>query len=123
MRCDAPTAGRAAGLGRTTSLQVDCQPVVSPSAMTTRGPWKRFGGDSATGTGDDGRMTQPLRILTKTELAHEADVAIDEVDELVVAHILRPDADGCFDAVDVPRIRLAHALREGGITPDDLRWA
>jgi adenylate cyclase len=53
----------------------------------------------------------------------EADVAAPEVDELVAARVIRPDDDGLFDALDVPRVRLAHALREGGITPDDLRWA
>ena len=68
-------------------------------------------------------MTQTLRILTKTELAHEADVGPAEVDELVAAGILRPDPNGDFVAFDVPRCRLAHAMREGGITPDDLRWA
>ena len=68
-------------------------------------------------------MTTGARILTKVELAREADVDATEVDELVVAGILRPDADGQFAALDVPRVRLAHALREGGITPDDLRWA
>lgn len=71
---------------------------------------------------DDVRMTQALRILTKAELTREADVDAGEVDELVAAGILRPDPDGDFEAVDVPRVRLAHALREGGIMPDDLRW-
>ena len=33
------------------------------------------------------------------------------------------DPDGLFVALDVPRVRLAHALREGGITPDDMAWA
>ena len=68
-------------------------------------------------------MTPPPRILTRAELAREADVDAGEIDELVAAGILRPDPVGDFAAVDVPRIRLAHALREGGITPDDLRWA
>jgi adenylate cyclase len=68
-------------------------------------------------------MTDALRILTKDELAREADVVATEVDELVAAGILRPDPDGNLGAIDVPRVRLAHALREGGITPDDLRWA
>jgi hypothetical protein len=69
------------------------------------------------------RVTAALRILTKGELAREADVDAAELDELVAAGILRPDPDGDFAALDVPRVRLAHALREGGITPDDLRWA
>jgi adenylate cyclase len=74
-------------------------------------------------SGDDVAMTTEARILTKAELAREADVDPAEVDELVAAAILRPDPDDNFAALDVPRVRLAHALREGGITPDDLRWA
>jgi adenylate cyclase len=68
-------------------------------------------------------MADEPRILSDTELAHEADVALAEIVELVAAGILRPDADGHFNALDVSRVRLARALREGGITPDDLRWA
>ena len=68
-------------------------------------------------------MTDEPRILTRAELAREADVDPGEVDELVAAEVLRPQPGGQFAAVDVPRVRLAHALREGGITPDDLRWA
>ena len=67
-------------------------------------------------------MRTEARILTMAELAREADVDPEEVDELVAAGILRPD-DGRYTALDVPRVRLAHALREGGITPDDLRRA
>ena len=68
-------------------------------------------------------MTPEPRFLTMGELVREADVNAGEVDDLVVAGILRPDAEGRFAALDVPRVRLAHALREGGITADDLRWA
>lgn len=67
-------------------------------------------------------MSDP-RTLTRDDLAREADVDATEVDELVAAEVIRPRPDGLFEAVDVPRVRLAHALREGGITPDDLRWA
>ncbi len=68
-------------------------------------------------------MTDETRTLTKAELAREADVDAREVDDLVTAEVLRPRPDGLFEAIDVPRLRLAHALREGGITPDDLHWA
>ena len=68
-------------------------------------------------------MTDMPRILSRSQLAREADVVVEEVDALVAAGVLRPDADGRFAAIDVSRVRLAHALREGGITPDDLRWA
>jgi adenylate cyclase len=68
-------------------------------------------------------MTTVGRILTKADVAREADVDPGEVDELVAAGILHPDPAGKYAALDVPRVRLAHALREGGITPEDLRWA
>ena len=45
------------------------------------------------------------------------------IDELVAVGVLVQDPEGRFVAVDVSRVKLAHALREGGITPDDMLWA
>jgi adenylate cyclase len=68
-------------------------------------------------------MAVTPRTLTREQLAREADVPPDHVDELVAANIVQPDSDGRFDATDVSRVRLARALRGGGITADDIRWA
>lgn len=68
-------------------------------------------------------MGATSRLLTRSELAREADVPAEFVDELVAAGILYPDADRRFDATDVSRVRLARALHGGGITVDDIRWA
>ena len=73
--------------------------------------------------GDDGDMASEARYLTQAELAREADVEPAEIDELVAVGVLGRDAEGRFVAVDVARVRLAHALREGGITPEDMLWA
>ena len=68
-------------------------------------------------------MASETRYLTQAELAREADVEPAEIDELVAVGVLARDPEGRYVAVDVSRVRLAHALREGGITPDDMVWA
>src|SRR4249919_551311 len=68
-------------------------------------------------------MVATPRTLTRAELAREADVPPEQIDELVAANILHPDIDDRFEATDVSRVRLARALRGGGITADDIRWA
>ena len=68
-------------------------------------------------------MVSETRYLTQAELAREADVEPAAIDELVAVGVLVKDPEGRFVAVDVSRVKLAHALREGGITPDDMLWA
>ncbi len=68
-------------------------------------------------------MTSEPRFLTHADLAREADVQPAEIDELITAGVLVRDPEGRFEAVDISRVRRAHALREGGITPDDMLWA
>ncbi|MFL5674932.1 MAG: MerR family transcriptional regulator [Chloroflexota bacterium] len=68
-------------------------------------------------------MTTPPRPLAAAELAHEAGVPIDEVEELAAAALLRADRDGHYSATDVYRLRLVRSLRDGGITVDDIGWA
>jgi adenylate cyclase len=63
------------------------------------------------------------RHLTPDELALEAGVARQYVDELAAAGAIERDRDGNHHADDVRRVRLAWALRQGGIGGDDLLWA
>jgi len=73
-------------------------------------------------------MTEPprdaaARLLTPDELALEAGVAPDYVDQLTAAGAIERDERGNHHADDVRRVRLAWALEQGGIGSDDLMWA
>jgi adenylate cyclase len=71
-------------------------------------------------------MSEPpvaRRLLTREELALEAGVAPEFVDELVASGTITRDPDGRHPADDVRSVRLTWALRQGGIGSDDLQWA
>ncbi len=63
------------------------------------------------------------RKLTAEGLAQEADTNPGYVRRLVESGAIRPDADGLHDPGDVPRVRLAQALADGGVDVDGLTWA
>ena len=60
------------------------------------------------------------RRLTSEQLALEAGTTLEAVSRLVDGGMLQRDADGRHDIGDVPRVRLATALAEGGVDLDDL---
>jgi len=60
------------------------------------------------------------RTLTTVEVAREAGTRVDLVDRLVEAGAIHPDAEGMLAEADIPRVRLAIALAEGGIDLDSL---
>jgi len=67
-----------------------------------------------------GRST---RLLTPDELSAEAGATPEYVEELRAGGVLEWDADGRHSADDVRLVRLALALKGGGIDTDDLTWA
>lgn len=60
------------------------------------------------------------RRLTSEQLALEAGTSAEAVARLIDGGMLQRDADGLHAIEDVPRVRLATALAEGGIDFDDL---
>jgi class 3 adenylate cyclase len=63
------------------------------------------------------------RRLSAARLAAEAGVDVADVQRLVQAGALHPDAGGRHAAEDVLQIRLIQALAEGGVGLDDVVWA
>ena len=66
---------------------------------------------------------QPTRKLTAERLALEAGTDPEYVRRLIDAGAVHPDADGLLDVDDVPRVRFARVLAEGGVDVDGLMWA
>jgi adenylate cyclase len=69
------------------------------------------------------RFAGEPRLLTADQLAIEAGSTPEYVDELTAAGMLEREVDGRHRAGDVRLVRLALALRGGGIETDDLVWA
>lgn len=56
--------------------------------------------------------------LTRDELAAEADISPERVDDLVRIGVLQPEPDGSFDPADVVRARIVDAYEGAGIGLD-----
>jgi adenylate cyclase len=63
------------------------------------------------------------RRLTRDDLALQARVPPEYVDELVAAGVIAGSDDGSHSPDAIREVRLAWALRQGGIASDDLLWA
>jgi adenylate cyclase len=70
---------------------------------------------------DDGEPSQPT--LTIDELAREAGTSRVYIESLIEAGAVVAAPDGSHDIEDVPRVRLASALADGGFDPDYLMAA
>jgi adenylate cyclase len=71
----------------------------------------------------DGVTDADSRGLTIGQVAEQAGVTAEAVNELIEVGALHPDASGLLATADVPRVRLAAALAEGGIDAKNLMWA
>jgi adenylate cyclase len=71
----------------------------------------------------DGDVGASPSRLTATQLALEAGASSEYVRRLAGAGAIRPDAAGLHEIGDVPRVRLARTLADGGIDVDGLMWA